>query len=63
MLPEQICQLGHETPQLPQLVRSDVVSTQDAPHSVRPPVQVLEQLPEEQTSTAVHFFPHAPQLS
>jgi hypothetical protein len=54
---------GHDRPQLPQLFRSEVVSTHEPAHSVLPPVQVLEQVPDEQTSRVVHAWPHVPQLS
>lgn len=52
---------GQALPQAPQLVGSDVVSTQTPPHRVCPAGHGAKQAPSEQTSPLVHARPHIPQ--
>jgi hypothetical protein len=50
-------------PQVPQFELSVWRFTQEAPHFVVPPVQLVVQLPAEQTSPEPHFLPHVPQFA
>ncbi len=49
-------------PQAPQLRGSVSVSTQSAPHIVRPPGQDAWQVPPAQSSPLAHAVPQAPQF-